>query len=494
MLVHYDPTTPLGLACDASPYGLGAVLSHTMSEGVERPIAYVSRTLTEAEKKYSQLDKEGLAIVFGVKKFHYYLYGRPFTIESDHQPLSYLFSEKKGIPILASARIQRWALTLGAYSYSIRHTSGKSLSNADALSRLPRPVTTSSDRTPANLIHLMEHLSTTTCNAASIKEWTSKDPVLSQVYRYVMSGWPTTGLTEDFTPYKMRRKELSTQDGCLLWGSRVIIPPPGRSLVLQELHETHPGATKMKSLARSYTWWPKMDAAIEEVVRKCDVCQESRPSPPSAPLHPWEWPAEPWSRLHLDFAGPFLKGMFLVLVDAHSKWMDVRPMTSITSAKTIEQLRIIFSTHGFPKKVVTDNGASFTSLEFKQFMKENGVIHITSAPYHPSTNGLAERAVQTFKAGIQRIPGASIQERLSKFLFKYRITPHTTTAIAPSELLMGRRVRSRLDLLYPDASRNQQQKQKQCHDNARPLRSFTEGDLVYAVHQHASGIVVLLWN
>ncbi len=118
LLVHYDPTKPLVLACDASPYGLGAVLSHTMSEGVERPIAYALRTLTEAEKKYSQLDKEGLAIVYGVKKFHNYLHGRPFTIESDHQPLSYLFSEKKGTPILASARIQRWALTLGAYRYS----------------------------------------------------------------------------------------------------------------------------------------------------------------------------------------------------------------------------------------------------------------------------------------------------------------------------------------------------------------------------------------
>jgi hypothetical protein len=158
-------------------------------------------------------------------------------------------------------------------------------------------------------------------------------------------------------------------------------------------------------------------------------------------------------------------------------------MTSITSAKTIEQLRIIFSTHGLPKKVVTDNGPSFTSLEFKQFMKENGVIHITSAPYHPSSNGLAERAVQTFKAGIQRIQGSSIHERLSKFLFKYRITPHTTTGIAPAELLMGRRLRSRLDLLYPDVSRkveNQQQRQKESHDNARPLRWFTEGDRVYA--------------
>ena len=226
-----------------------------------------------------------------------------------------------------------------------------------------------------------------------------------------------------------------------------------------------------------------MDAAIEDVVRKCDVCQESRPSPPSAPLHPWEWPAELWSRLHLDFAGPFLKGMFLIVVDAHSKWLDVRPMSSITSSKTIEQLRSIFSVHGLPKKIVTDNGSSFTSAEFKEFMRENGITHITSAPYHPSSNGLAERAVQTFKFGIQRIPGATIQERLSKFLFKYRITPHSTTGIAPAELLMNCHLRSRLDLLYPDVSRKveyEQGRQKRAHDNAKPLRTFTEGDSVYA--------------
>ena len=140
LLVHFDPSKPLILACDASPYGVGAVLS---GDGTERPIAYASRTLTDAEKRYSQIEKEGLAIVFGVKKFHSYLFGRSFTIESDHQPL-FLFGEKKGIPSLASARIQRWALTLSAYSYTIRHKPGRTLGNVDALSRLPRSVTTSS--------------------------------------------------------------------------------------------------------------------------------------------------------------------------------------------------------------------------------------------------------------------------------------------------------------------------------------------------------------
>ena len=226
-----------------------------------------------------------------------------------------------------------------------------------------------------------------------------------------------------------------------------------------------------------------MDSAIEDTVKQCQACQESRPSPPAAPLHPWEWPSEPWSRIHLDFAGPYMGSVFLVLVDAHSKWMDVHLMQSITSAKTIEKLRIIFANHGIPRKVVTDNGPTFTSYEFQEFMQKNVIVHVKSAPYHPSSNGLAERAVQTLKRGIARISATTLQERVSKFLFKYRLTPHSVTGVAPSELLFGRRIRCRLDSWFPDTSQrvdSQQQKQKQAHDSTVPLRSFHVGDTVYA--------------
>ena len=253
--------------------------------------------------------------------------------------------------------------------------------------------------------------------------------------------------------------------------------------MLEELHETHPGVSKMKALARSYVWWPHMDKEIEEVVRTCENCQANCPSPPVAQLHPWEWPEQPWSRIHLDFAGPFMNHMFLVLVDAYSKWLDVQVMQSITTAKTIDKLNKIFSTHGLPQKIVTDNGPSFTSDEFKRYMQANGIKHITSAPYHPATNGLAERAVQTMKQGIRQMLNGSIEEKLAKFLFKYRITPHSTTGVSPSELLMGRRIRSRLDLLLPDLTsvvQDKQLKQKQAHDKKKPDRNFIIGDTVFA--------------
>ena len=128
LLVHYDSTRPLVLACDASPYGLGAVLSHVMDNGQERPVAYASRTLTAAEKNYSQLEKEALGVVFAVQKFHNYLYGRHFIIESDHRPLSYLFGNSKAISPTASSRIIRWTLTLSAYTFTIRY---KTLNTCD---------------------------------------------------------------------------------------------------------------------------------------------------------------------------------------------------------------------------------------------------------------------------------------------------------------------------------------------------------------------------
>ena len=253
-----------------------------------------------------------------MNKFHYYLYGRHFIIQLDHQLLSYLFSNSKAISPTVLSRIKCWSLTLSTYSYVITHKPGKNLGNADALSQVPQPVTTESDHLPGDLVHLVNHLYATTITAAYIRRWTDTDLVLSKVLNYLQREWPSAALDREFKPVTSRKNELSTMDGCIIWGTRVIVPPPGRKAVLEELHETHLGANRMKGLARGYMWWPKMDEDIEEVAKQCSNCQQASSSPSKAPLHSWEWPSQPWSRLHLYFAGPFVGHMYLVIVDAHS--------------------------------------------------------------------------------------------------------------------------------------------------------------------------------
>ena len=198
-----------------------------MSDGSEQPIAYTSRSLSVAERKYSQLEKEGLAIVVAIKKFHQFLHGRPFTIFSDHQPLKYLFDESKQVPILASGRIQRWALLLSSYQYKIQYRPGKQLGNADALSRLPLPESPEFVPDPGVQTFLVNHLNETVATCATIKSWTDRDPVISRVRKFVLYGWD---ICDDsaLKPYKNRQSELSVLDGCLLWGSRVIVPKAGQ--------------------------------------------------------------------------------------------------------------------------------------------------------------------------------------------------------------------------------------------------------------------------
>ncbi|KAK3726335.1 hypothetical protein QZH41_008960, partial [Actinostola sp. cb2023] len=482
LLVHFDPTKELILASDASNYGIGAVLSHNARDGSERPIGYVSRSLNTAERGYSTIEKEALAIVFGVKKFHQFLYGHKFTIKTDHKPLEGLFSEKKGVPQQASPRVQRWALTLAAYEYTISYKAGRNNENADALSRLPLAVAPDSVPQPGETIHLMEHLEGTTVNSQNIKDWTKRDPTLSQVLRYTLEGWPTTGNLDELVPYSTKKSELTVEDGCLLWGARVVIPRQGRQNMLTELHEAHPGTSRMKYLARSYVWWPGMDQDIENLVKRCNQCQLHQKTPAEAPLHPWEWPSEPWTRIHIDYAGPYKGEMFLVVVDACSKWLEVHLMNSTTSTATIEKLRETFANHGLPKTIVSDNGSNFTSAEFEQFTVKNGIKHIKVAPYHPASNGQAERAVRIFKEGFEKMEGGSIRTKLSRFLLRYRITPHSTTGVPPAQLLMKRHLRTQLDLVRPsvgDRVQTKQEQQKAIHDNHAKARDIQIDDPVY---------------
>ncbi|XP_053238226.1 uncharacterized protein K02A2.6-like, partial [Podarcis raffonei] len=265
VLAHFDERLPVVLACDASPYGIGAVLGHQLPDGREVPVAYFSQTLNATERNYSQIDKEGLAIVKGVKKFHDFLYGWPFTVVTDHKPLLGLFAPEKQTLQVLSPRVLRWSIFLASYQYALIHRPGKAMGHADALSRLPLPET-GPDPAPAQEVMSLELLPDRPIQAQEVAHHSKKDRVISRVLDWVWRGWPSSSPGPEFAGYTTRKHELSAHKGCLLWGSRVVVPQSLRKRVLTALHETHPGVVRMKALARSYVLWPGIDGEIEDPV------------------------------------------------------------------------------------------------------------------------------------------------------------------------------------------------------------------------------------
>ena len=484
VLVHYDATLPIKMAGDASAYGIGAVISHVMRDGTERPIAFASRTLLPSERNYSQVEKEALSLIFGVSKFHTYLYGRPFVLVTDHKPLTTILGPKKGVPPMAAARLQRWALKLSAYQYQIEFRRTDEHSNADGLSRLPLNRVSTTGHTPEPAVFNMHQIESLPVTATQLATATRTDSVLSKVYRNITKGWPRQ-IDKNLSSFVAKKDELTVEGGCVLWGTRVVVPEKWREKVLSELHRDHPGIWKMKGVARSYVWWPGLDKSIENLARSCQDCHAVKNSPPAAPLHPWMWPSRVFQRVHIDFAGPFQGSMFLVAVDAYSKWPEVCLMQNTTVSKTIEALRQMFARNGLPEQIVSDNGPQFISEEFAVFMKMNGVKHTRSSPYHPSTNGLAERFVQSLKQSLKATQGSGLplSQRLCNFLLTYRSSVHATTGVTPSSLFLKREVRTRLDLMKPDSESRvleKQSQQKADHDKHARTRQFSVGDLVMA--------------
>ena len=482
VLIQYNQDLPIHLACDASPHGIGSVLSHVIN-GEERPIAYASRTLNKAETNYSQLDKEALAIVWSVKKFFNYLYGNKFVLITDHKPLKFIFGPKNGIPPMSAARLQRYALFLSSFDYNIEFRTGKTNLNADSLSRLPLALSSKDNDEEGDTLFYKEIVEKCPISATGIAKESRTDPILSRVIFYVQNGWPNR-VPEELKTFHQKQHELSVLNDCLLWGSRVVIPGKLRKKVLQELHEGHLGIAKMKAMARGIFWWPNLDKEIEAGVKSCMMCSLTQPDPLKAPLHPWQWPEKSWQRIHIDYAGPFQGSMFLVAVDAHSKWVEIIPTASSTTAKTIDVLMTMFARYGIPEQLVSDNATTFTSDEFNAFISQNGIKHIKSAPYHPATNGLAERMVQTFKAAMKSAQNdnGTIHNKLAKFLIAYRNAPHSTTGQTPANLMFGRKLRTKLDMLIPSIRNKiltRQNAQVSSHSDANPV-TYEIGDAVLA--------------
>lgn len=480
VLAHYDPACELVLTCDASALGVGGVLSQISrgGGGEERAVSYVSRKLTKAEQGYAQIHREALAIVYCVKKFHQYLIGRKFKLKTDHKPLVSIFGSQKGIPTMAASRMQRWALILSAYDFSIEYV-GTHSNGADILSRLP--VQEKCVEEPPEQTYLHFATNAMLLDGEVIRRETSRDPILSRVYGYIENGWPQAVDIKQLDPYFTRRTELYIELGCVMWGHRLVIPESCRRSVLSELHEPHMGIVKTKAYARSYVWWPGLDEAVEMTCRTCVTCAAVAAAPPGAPPSPWRWPHSPYERIHLDFLGPIDKQMYLISVDARSKWIEVFKMTRTTAEATIGKLRESWSRWGIPKQVVSDNGPPFTSGQFKTFLDRNAIHQLFSAPYHPASNGAAENAVKIVKNVIKKARREGIDPELAiqRYLLVYHNTPHCATGASPAQLLQGRHLRTRLDIIKPDPGRKLRDREFEAVEHAKGARQLNPGETVW---------------
>ena len=452
VLELYDPTKPVVICADASPYGYGAILAHVIN-GVEKPVLFASCTLNEHEKGYSQIHREAGEIMFAFHKFHKYVYGLKVTVVSDHEPLKEIFSPDKCNSAVALGRLKRWSVILSMYEYEFKHRPGKMMGHVDALSRLPLNERSEFDEEfEINSINFVSELSKVPLNFQTLAENQKQDHMLSKVYECVLNGWGKE-FDQELKPYFLKRNSLHTENGVLYYRERMVVVNIKKKEVLNLLHsDIHTGIVRMKTLARSVVWWIGIDNDIEDLVAQCSVCQMTRNSRMDNTISKWPDVQIPLQRVHIDLF--FFGGQtFLILMDAYSKYMDIHKLNISNAQNVIGKIKIFCAYFGLIEEIVSDNGPPFNSSEFINWCERNHMRVTKSPPYHPASNGTAERAVQTAKVALKKIIVdndnriINLNDSINNFLFTYRTTPSTITNQSPANLMFKYKARTPVTVL-----------------------------------------------
>ena len=494
VLKYFDQNKQAVVQADASDYGLGAVL---MQEG--HAVAYASRSLTPTERRYAQIEKELLAVVFGLEKFHQYVYGKTVVVESDHRPLEIILKR----PLRDTPkRLQRMLLRLQRYDISLRYTPGKHVPVADALSRLM-------DQTEDNAVEVQEesdvlvaHVSEGSCmtddlaisdgTLSELRLETQQDEEMAALHELIQSGWPEKrNVPTNLIPFFHHREELTLEDGLIFKGDRCVVPKKMRRGMLKKLHSSHMGVESCLRRARETVYWPGITAQLRDYIGKCDVCCSDHSAQPREPLLSTPIPDRPWEVIGTDLFS-IGSDKFLVTVDYLSGFWEVDQLTTTTSLAVIRCLKRHIGRYGIPKCLRSDNGPQYASDEFKRFCEEWGIQHITSSPRYPASNGKAESAVKAAKDLILKARKA--KEDPWKAILEYRNVPTAGLQSSPIERFLGRQTRSTLPIREDRLNVNgapkdreatkellekRQTKQKKYYDrSARELPQLLPGDIV----------------
>jgi hypothetical protein len=439
-LKFFDPKKPTVLEVDSSMKGLGAAL---LQDG--QPVAFASKSLDATQSNYPNIDREMLAVVFGITRFHTYLYGRPFTVITDHKPLEMIVQK----PLLkAPPRLQRMLQKIQGYDFRVEYRAGKQMTLADALSRLPSNLdsTTIDMDLRVDGMNLSEDeitfcefdfISFAPKKQFQLREATKSDHVLKGLMEIIINGWPEriNQLPTDIKPYWSFRDELAIEDGIIFKGQQVIIPECMRADVLQQLHQSHQGVEKTRLLSQECAYWPNIHKDIEDLVRSCGTCQEFAHANAKEPLIPHETPDHPWSKIAADLFE--IKGKdYLLICDYFSKYPIVTEMSSTSSEAVTEEMEKTVAMFGRPDIIISDNAQQFQGKAFQDFIQRWGIQHVTSSPRYPQSNGFIERQVQTVKKTIKKSQREGKGFHIA--MLNLRATPVDTKLPSPAKMLLGR--------------------------------------------------------